>query len=121
MSAKNDFCFVDLATEDLGKAKKVYGSLFAWTFEEMNMGEQGPYVSIKAGGGPGAGMYVKPTPGAPTAWTPYVQVDNLEATVEKVKELGGGVVIPPTQIPHDMGAFSIIRDPSGGVIGVYKP
>jgi predicted enzyme related to lactoylglutathione lyase len=35
----------------------------------------------------------KPMPEAPTAWMPYVQVDDLDATMLKVGELGGQIVV----------------------------
>jgi predicted enzyme related to lactoylglutathione lyase len=46
----------------------------------------------------------------------YVQVDSLETTLEKVKKLGGKVVIRP--IGERYAAFA---DPEGNVIGIWTP
>jgi len=51
----------------------------------------------------------------------YVQVDDLERFVERAVELGGGVVIPPMEIPGGRGHFAWIRDVEGTVVGLFKP
>ena len=52
----------------------------------------------------------------------YVTVDDIDATVAKVKELGGNVIVPPTDIPK-VGRFSVFADPQGAVISAitYVP
>ncbi len=115
----NPFCFIELATDDTAKAKEFYGSLFSWTFEDMNMGEGGTYTMLQTGDGPGGGIMAKKMPGQPTMWTSYVQVADLDASVAKVDELGGKVIVGKTAIPN-MGSFAIVEDPTGGVLGLWQ-
>ena len=115
----NPFVHMELNTDNPGKAMEFYKSLFSWTFEEMDMGGGMKYTGIKTGEGPGGGLQKKPMPEAPTAWTVYVQVDSVAATLDKVQSLGGTVVVPKTAIP-EMGAFGIIMDPTGAFLGVWE-
>jgi predicted enzyme related to lactoylglutathione lyase len=115
---KNSFCHVELTTDNPGKAKEFYGQLFSWTFEDAPM-PGGTYTMIKPGEGPGGGLMQKPNAQVPTAWLAYVMVDSVENTVAKARKLGGKVLMDKTPIPN-MGAFAVLSDPTGGVLGVYE-
>jgi hypothetical protein len=115
---KNTFCHVELSTDDPAKAKAFYGKLFSWTFEDLPMPE-GTYTMLKTGEDPGGGLMKKPNPKMPTAWLAYVMVDSVEETVSKARKLGGKIMMDKTPIP-EMGAFAVLADPTGGVIGVFE-
>lgn len=59
-------------------------------------------------------------PDVPSHWMPYVQVENLDHYTKKAEQLGAKVIAPATQI-NTGGSFSVIRDPSGALIGLYQP
>lgn len=48
----------------------------------------------------------------------YVQVDDVQATIDKVQELGGKLIVGPVNIP--IGAFAWVSDPGGNTIGLWK-
>ena len=52
--------------------------------------------------------------------TVYIQVDDLQASLEKVENLGGKISVPPQVIPGDMGSFAMFVDPSGNTVGLYQ-
>jgi uncharacterized protein len=54
---------------------------------------------------------------APPSWLGYVAVDDVDATAEHAKRLGGAVHVPPRDIPN-VGRFSIIADPQGATLGL---
>lgn len=113
----NDFSHIELATDDPKKAQKFYGGLFGWSFEDIPpLGTCLPYTMIQPGAGPTGGILSKPQPEIPTAWMPYVQVEQMESDLEKTKALGGEVLMPVTEFPG--GRFAVIKDPTGGVIGL---
>lgn len=58
-------------------------------------------------------------PGAPSLWIPYIGVDDVAASAEKAKSLGAKIVRDVTEVPN-MGAFSIVTDPTGGVVGLWQ-
>ncbi len=115
----NPFVHVELNTTDLGKAKTFYGQLFDWTLEDMPMAE-GTYTVIKVGEGTGGGMMTHPVPGAPSLWLPYVGVDDIDASTQKAKSLGATVLKDVTEIPM-VGWFSVILDPTGAALALFKP
>jgi predicted enzyme related to lactoylglutathione lyase len=55
----------------------------------------------------------------PDNWLIYFGSADLDADVEKAKELGATVVVPPTAIPN-MGRFSVIMDPQGGSFAIFQ-
>ena len=111
---------VELQTKDVDKAKKFYQGLFDWRFEDMPMGNGMSYTGINVGEGTGGGMWTNPAaPNGPAHWLAYVNVDNIDATIDKVRSLGGTVVQPKTEVP-DMGWYSVITDPSGAMLGLWQ-
>jgi predicted enzyme related to lactoylglutathione lyase len=115
----NPFVHVELNTTDPQKAKSFYGSLFDWTLEDVDMGGGMIYTMIKVGDGTGGGLMKHPMPGAPSIWIPYVLVDDVAASTKKAKSEGGTVIKDVSEVPN-MGSFSIIQDPTGGVIGLWQ-
>src|SRR5262249_4278398 len=116
----NPFVHVELNTTDLGKAKSFYSGLFDWKLEDVPMGPGGTYTLIGFGNGTGAGMMTHPMPGAPSSWLAYVQVDDIAASTNKAKSLGANVIKDVTEVPG-AGWLSIIMDPTGAVLGLWKP
>ncbi len=114
----NPFCHVELNTTDLNKAKAFYGKLFDWTLDDVPMPGM-DYTLIKVGSGTGGGMMKHPVPGAPSAWMPYVLVDDVQASTQMAKSLGAQVLRDVTEVPG-AGWFSIIADPTGAVMGLWK-
>jgi hypothetical protein len=114
----NPFVHAELNTNNLPKAKAFYGELFAWKLEDMPT-EKGSYTLINVGEGTGGGMMTNPVPGAPSAWLPYVQVDDVAAATKKAKSLGATVMKDVTDV-KDMGSFSILLDPTGATIALWQ-
>ena len=115
----NPFVHVELNTSDVAKAKSFYSGLFDWKMEDMPM-DGGSYTIIKVGEGTGGGLMKHPMPGAPSMWLSYVLVQDVDAATKKVKALGGTVMKDKTEVP-DMGWLAIIVDPTGAMLGLWKP
>src|SRR5690349_5510455 len=112
----NPFAHIELTTDDLKAAQKFYGKVFAWNLKEMPGMN---YTMIDVGAGTGGGMQLRPMPDAPTGWMPYVQVDDVKATVAKAAKAGATVLLPYQEIGGNMGSLGVFKDPSGSVIGVW--
>jgi uncharacterized protein len=115
----NAFVHVELSTGDVAKAKDFYGKLFKWHLEDVPMGPDMTYTLIKPEAGTGGGIMQSP-PGVPTAWLAYVEVDDIHAATNKAKSLGAKVMKDVTEVPHT-GWLSIIVDPTGAALGLWKP
>ena len=112
----NPFAHIELNTDDVAKAKKFYKSVFDWKLNEM---KGMPYTMIDVGVGTGGGMQPKPMPEAPTAWLPYVQVDDVKTSLAKASKAGARVVLDYMPIGGN-GAIGVFLDPSGAALGVWE-
>jgi len=111
----NPFAHVELSTDDVKKAKKFYAAVFAWKLDDL---PAMAYTMIDVSGGVGGGMQKKPAPDHPTAWLPYVQVDDVKATMAKALKAGGKAVLEYQEI-GDMGSIGIFADPQGATLGLW--
>jgi predicted enzyme related to lactoylglutathione lyase len=115
----NPFVHVELNTTDVAKAKGFYGKLFGWKLEDVEM-DGGAYTMIKVGEGTGGGIMKHPVPDAPSAWLAYVLVDDIRAATDKAKSLGAKVMKDVTEV-MGVGSFSVIVDPTGAALALWKP
>ncbi len=57
--------------------------------------------------------------GATPSWIGYVGVNDVDATVDRLRRLGGAVHVPPTDIPN-ISRFSIVADPQMATLALFK-
>ena len=50
----------------------------------------------------------------------YIEVDDVAAYVEKARQLGGSVIIPPQKLPEG-DEMAVINDLEGLAVGLFKP
>ena len=99
------------------KLRQFYSQLFSWQIGEP-MAEMGNYCLVDAGSSGLAGG-IGEEPGGGTRVTVYVQVPDLEATLEQAKSMGGKVVMEPMEIPNVV-TMAMFADPDGNVVGLVK-
>jgi predicted enzyme related to lactoylglutathione lyase len=116
----NPFVHIELNTTDVDKSKDFYGKLFDWKLEDVPMGDGTTYTMIGVGEGTAGGILKNPMPGAPSMWLAYVNVDDVAASTAKAKALGATIVRDVTEV-MGMGWFSIIMDPTGAGLALWKP
>ena len=113
----------DCMTTDIDKSVDFYSKLFGWEIKDVDMGGvdgHPPYKMIHAGeAGIGGFVQVKADDDVPTRWVAYVAVDDIDAACKRATTGGGKVAVPPQDIPN-VGKFSIIVDPQGGMIAPYQ-
>jgi len=112
------FSWFELTTSDVDAAKSFYAKLFGWDTEDMSMGDMN-YTVVKVGNEGLGGITAVPpqAEGTPPHWGVYVTVDDVDARAAKAEELGGKILVPPTDIPT-VGRLSLLQDPQGAVISV---
>jgi hypothetical protein len=108
------FVWYELATSDRAGAEAFYRSVVGWEFKDAGMPGQA-YTLFSAGPVMVGGMYapsgecgeeLKP------GWMGYVEVPDVDGYVERVRQAGGTLQHPPTDIP-EVGRFAIVADPYG--------
>jgi predicted enzyme related to lactoylglutathione lyase len=112
----------ELATRDLATAADFYAGVLGLTWESADTGAGGPaYRTMHVGGAMAGGALQMDDswgPELPAHWTVYFGVQDTDAAVARVSELGGTVQVPPTDSPH--GRFAVVSDPHGGVFTVIS-
>jgi hypothetical protein len=94
-------------------AFRFYSGQFGWeTAELMDMGPMGKYRIFGADGVPLGGMLDKPENVPASAWGFYVNVDGLDAAVERIKANGGQVLMGPHEVPGGSWIVQAV-DPQG--------
>ncbi len=112
----NPFVHLDLAADDREAAKKFYGAVFDWKFQDvpdMN------WTGVVVGKGVGGGIGGKNMPNQPSAWTAYVDVKDVKESIAKAEAHGATIIVPHMAI-GDMGFIGIFVDPQGATIGVWQ-
>jgi predicted enzyme related to lactoylglutathione lyase len=110
------FTWNELASPDLDASRAFYGDLFGWTTDAMEGGPF-PYLVIKTPDGRSNGGIRPQIPPEPPYWLVYFGVEDAEAGVAKVEELGGSKLAGPMSIGP--GQIAIVQDPQGAVFAFY--
>jgi uncharacterized protein len=110
--------FFELGVEDAERGRAFYEGLFGWGFER---GPSGGGWQIATEGAPG-GIH-----GGDARASPYVffAVDDMEAALARVRELGGEVDEMDVEGDADQiartGRFKLCRDDQGSPFGLHEP
>lgn len=116
------FAWHEVYSRSPEQTKHFYATILGWTTSEMDMGGGMKYTMFHHHGVPIAGMMPMHGPeweGVPPHWMTYLRVPNCDEATEKAMLLGATVKVPPTDIPGNIGRFSIIMDPAGAGIALY--
>src|SRR3979411_3147971 len=109
---------LEIMGKDAQRLHAFYAELFDWKVGEASGPELGFYAQV-AGDSSGLPVGIGQEPGGSTRTTAYVQVPDLQATLDQAVALGGKVVVPPTEIPGVV-TFAQFTDPEGNLIGLTK-
>jgi predicted enzyme related to lactoylglutathione lyase len=113
-----ELAFFELGVGDTERGREFYEGLFGWAFET---GPSGNGFAISTPNVPG-GMHAGDAGAAPYL---FFRVDDIEAAVARVRELGGEV--EETDVEGDdaqvarFGRFKLCRDAEGSPFGLHQP
>jgi uncharacterized protein len=104
----------EVGAAEHGPLVEFYGELFGWGMETIAES----YTLVDTRGGHGLiGGVGRSNTGDPWA-TFYVEVDDLQATLERAEALGGRTVVPVIELPGM--AFAMFDDPDGLLVGLMR-
>jgi predicted enzyme related to lactoylglutathione lyase len=117
--SKGHFVWHDLFTTDADKAQAFYTELLGWTTYVQDMGN-GPYTMFQAGDKQFGGIAPSgPFGGMPSNWVSYISVDDVDATLDQIKSLGGSQLVEPFAVPT-VGRMGFATDPEGSVFALFQ-
>ena len=114
-TVRGRFVWHELMTPDTSAAHSFYSKTLGW---KTQASDQVPdYSMFVAGGSPLGGSMALPA-GAPH-WLAYIGTPDIEASVEKARELGAKLVKEVEEIPG-MGKYAVLNDPQGATFALYS-
>ena len=100
----------EIGCRDRAKTDHFFSELFGWRI--------GP-ADLDTGSQAGIQGHVTSLGHEPQHYTMfYVEVDDIQASLDKATALGGKTVVPPVKIPT--GTFAWFSDLDGNIIGLVK-
>ncbi len=104
----------EIGCRDKARTAEFFSKLFEW-----NTQESGPATMIDTAAGAGINGHITSLGHEPHNYvTVYVEVDDVQAYLDKAVALGGKAILPVITIPQ--GQFSWFADPDGNTIGLWK-
>lgn len=114
-------CWSETMSRDYNLSKAFYENVFGWVLEEIGdlgfrysiakLGEQNPVAGI--------GAIADDAPAEqPSSWTVYFAVEDCDATVARIPELGGGVPQEPQDTPY--GRMALVTGPEGETFAILQ-
>jgi predicted enzyme related to lactoylglutathione lyase len=105
----------EIRAGDMARAQTFFGSLFGWKFNTW--GGEVPYSLIDPGGEPAGGMYE--TDRDERGVLVYFDVDDVDGTLTRVRELGGSVLQERMAVPG-VGWMARCRDTEGNEFSIFQ-
>jgi uncharacterized protein len=108
----------ELGSPDPEASARFYGDLFGWSTAPME-GADPPYLVVSTAAGRANGGIRPPMPpGTPPFWLVYFATGEIGASLQRVAELGGQVLMPSTDI--GIATIAVAQDPQGAVFALYE-
>lgn len=119
----NTFCWAELMSTDIEKAKKFYAGVLGWELHD-DAGDWGTYTMALFKGKNVAGLYQRAPEqekmGVPSNWLSYVSVKDVDATTAKAKDMGAQALMEPCDV-MDIGRMCAFIDPHGARFALWQP
>lgn len=119
----------EIHVDDMERAKKFYGDVFGWTFEDWSEYAGMPYFGATTGNADEMGINgalvqrrgAPPAPGqAMNGYACTMGVADYDATEAKIVALGGTVALPKYALPG-MAWQGYCIDTEGNIFGLHQP
>ena len=106
----------------MAAAKAFYAKIVGWSARDASAPGMA-YTLFCVGDAAVGGLMTLPDEarrtGAQPRWLGYVAVDDVDAAVVRLRQLGGAVHIPPADIPG-VGRFAMVTDPQTATLALIK-
>jgi hypothetical protein len=117
----NAISWAELATRDMARAEAFYAGLFGWTMRDHHASPPSGYRMFGNDDGMLGGLLqmTEAWGEMPSHWSIYIQVEDVDAIVDRAQALGGSLCFPAFDAPG-VGRLARIDDPSGAGFYVIR-
>lgn len=116
----NTLIHFEIAGEDPERLGRFYAGLFGWKVEKAPMPGMEYWLIETAKPGKGVNGGIMRRSEAGEGVRNYIQVDDIDRSIQRVKDLGGQITTPKTEVPG-VGFIAIANDPQGNPFGFVQP
>ncbi len=122
VSSHGRFAWYELVTTDVRSAKAFYTDVMGWGTREASVAGRA-YTFFTVGPDSIGGLLHLPEEarrrGGSVSWVGYVEVDDVDATADRVNRLGGTVYVPPVDIAG-ISRISVFADPQAATLALLR-
>ncbi|HTA20195.1 MAG TPA: VOC family protein [Polyangia bacterium] len=105
---------IEFSSKDFARTAAFYGGLFGWQTQQNAGASYMKFDGVDGASGGWVRADLVQSPGP----VPYLSVDDLAATIDKVDKAGGRVIV--RKLPFAGGGeVALVADPDGNVIGLW--
>jgi predicted enzyme related to lactoylglutathione lyase len=105
---------IEFASSDFARTATFYGELFGW---QTQQNASASYMKFDGADG-ASGGWVRADMVQSAGPIPYLQVGDLQATIDKVEKAGGRIIA--RRLPFAGGGeVGLVADPDGNVLGLW--
>lgn len=116
------FLWYELKTTHTDAAKAFYSKVIGWGTQDASLPGMA-YTLFTVGETSVSGLLALPDDakkmGATPHWIGYVGANDVDAAADRVEQIGGTVLVPPTDILN-IGRFAVIADPQMATLALVK-
>ncbi len=134
MNTKHPIVHFEIPADDVERAQAFYQETFGWGFHKFDMPSDGstggdPYYGVSTTevdenhmptkpGTINGGLMKRKAPGQP--FMNYIQAESIDDVLPKIKEHGGEITLPKTEIAPGMGWIAAFKDTEGNMMGLHE-
>ena len=124
---KHSVVHFEIYATDPDKLEQFYKNLFEWEIQQMPGMDYGWIKTVETDakgtptqpGGINGGILKRPDGYNGPACVNYINVESIEASVDRAKKLGGTLMKGKTPVPG-MGWFAFLNDPQGNTFALWQ-
>lgn len=121
-SPVGSFAWADLTVEKAPEIRDFYAAVVGYSFTEVTMGNYSDYCMNSLDDGQTKAGICHARGGnaeLPPMWLIYFNVRDLDASLNKLKELGGVILSGPKSYGGN-SRYAVIKDPAGACCALFQ-
>jgi predicted enzyme related to lactoylglutathione lyase len=124
---RNSVVHFEIYANDPDSLSRFYSTMFDWSIESMPGMDYGWIKTVETDaqgmptqpGGINGGILKRSQGYNGPAWVNYINVESLDASIDRAEKLGGKLMKGKTAVPG-MGWFAFLNDPQGNVFAIWQ-